>query len=406
MSISIAMVALGDGARISAKAVRQDLAATWPDLPATSKAQKTDGTLAFRVGDADVVLGVMPAPIPWSDLEGPCATSWLWRDAADALRKHRTHVIVTVRKDGEPVERLKLLTQVTAALVATCDAALGVYWRDARLVVSPELFRDFAVKMLPDSLPLYVWIDFRIGTHEGNTAGFTTGMAALGHRELETLDAPESPAALRDRLVGLVHYLIENGPVIRDGETVGEDVDERIRVVYSPSAFGHEGQVMRLEFTEPRENIFWMDGEEPKMVAAMQRARATFRRFRQALERRAGRRAAPLDDAAVKVFFSDPHDPESGEHMWVNEIRFHGKRMTGILCNDPDGVPDLSCGDEVSFTEDRVSDWYYVAAGVAQGGYTIKLLLKQMSEQEYEMYRDDPPVVWFAEWYERECRGG
>jgi hypothetical protein len=36
MSISIAMVALGDGARISAKAIRQDLAATWPDLPATS----------------------------------------------------------------------------------------------------------------------------------------------------------------------------------------------------------------------------------------------------------------------------------------------------------------------------------------------------------------------------------
>ena len=38
------------------------------------------------------------------------------------------------------------------------------------------------------------------------------------------------------------------GPVIKDGDTVGEDANERIRVVYSKSAFGHDRQVMRLQY--------------------------------------------------------------------------------------------------------------------------------------------------------------
>ena len=42
--------------------------------------------------------------------------------------------------------------------------------------------------------------------------------------------------------------MVENGPVIKDGDTVGEDANERIKVVYAKSAFGHEGRVMRLEY--------------------------------------------------------------------------------------------------------------------------------------------------------------
>jgi hypothetical protein len=56
----------------------------------------------------------------------------------------------------------------------------------------------------------------------------------------------ESPNELGERLVALAGYVVENGPVIKDGDTVGEDADERIRVMCSPSAFGHKEQVMRL----------------------------------------------------------------------------------------------------------------------------------------------------------------
>src|SRR6186713_167825 len=82
VSISIAFVALGEKPQLSADAIQRDLKATWPSLPSLGKAEKKDITLAFSVGEASVILGLMPAPIPWSDLQGPCATSWLWPEAA------------------------------------------------------------------------------------------------------------------------------------------------------------------------------------------------------------------------------------------------------------------------------------------------------------------------------------
>jgi hypothetical protein len=40
---------------------------------------------------------------------------------------------------------------------------------------------------------------------------------------------------------------------------VGEDENERIRVVYSNSAFGHEGRVMRLDYSavQPQAKKKW-----------------------------------------------------------------------------------------------------------------------------------------------------
>jgi hypothetical protein len=249
----MAMIALGPNAHPSVAAIQADLARQWPSLPKAEAAEEKDNTFAFRVGTLDVVAGLMPGPIPWSDLEGPCATSWLWKDAASVLRSHATHLILTVSGEAEVLDRVRLLTQVTSSILATCPEALGVFWTEARMVIQPPLFRDFATKFLPDGLPLYIWVDFRVGkTDSGKSAGFTSGMASLGHMEFETEDSPEPPGELRQRFFGLAHYVLENGPVIRDGDTIGEDVNERIRVVYADSAFGHKGKVMRLEYSTPK----------------------------------------------------------------------------------------------------------------------------------------------------------
>jgi len=251
MDLSLAMVALGPKPQLSVGGIHRDLKATWPTLPAAGGAKKEDNTLSFDIGDAWVALGLMPAPIPWSDLERPCVTSWLWPEAAQALRGHKNHLVVTLSSAGDPLVRAQLLSAVIASILATCPQALGVYWGTGGLVISPKLFREFAVQMLPDGLPLYMWIDFRVFPNDrGKMSGFTQGLAALGHMELETQNSPEAMGELRERFFGLACYVLTNGPVIRDGDTVGENANEKIRVSYSPSAFGHKGQVMRLDYSQ------------------------------------------------------------------------------------------------------------------------------------------------------------
>lgn len=251
MAIAISMVLFSDEPKLSVADIQRDFTTRWPDLPEPSEAGEDDNTLSFSVGSSNVILGVMPAPFPSSDLEGPCATSVLWPDAADVLKDHQSHAIVTVSGELEPLALSTLLTQATASVMAASPTALGVYWGNATLLVPKPLFIDFATEIMPEGPPLHIWVDFRVGTDgEQSSSGFTTGMSALGHMEFETQQAAEPPGELRDRLLSLASYVLENGPVIKDGHTVGEDANERIRVVYSDSSFGHEGQVMRLVYEQ------------------------------------------------------------------------------------------------------------------------------------------------------------
>lgn len=249
MAVSIAFIPLYPNANISAADIQADLVAKWPDLASPHLVKENEDSLAFRVGNSNVIIAFMPVPIPWSDLEGPCETSWLWKDAKAALRGHTGHLIVTVVSEEEPVERSRLLTQFCASILATCEQAPGVYWPSAALLVPSALFQDMAVEVMPEEPPLLIWVDFRVGwSDQGKSSGFTTGMAGLGHMELEAEDAPEPPNELQQRLMSVVYYLLDNGPVIQDGDTIGGEDEGPIRVVYADSAFGHKGKVMRLEY--------------------------------------------------------------------------------------------------------------------------------------------------------------
>jgi len=260
MAISLSFVLCSEDEEVLFTSVRNYLAANWKDLPPANNFSENDSTLMFDLGAANIVLGRMPAPFPWSDLEGPCATSILWSQAASVLRDHRAHTIVTVSGELDEIERSTLLTQVTAAVLHACHCALGVYWGNATLVVPKALFCEFAVEILPKGPPLPIWVDIRVGRNaDGRSSGFTTGMAALGHMEFETQDSTEPPQALRERFEALAGYVLENGPVIGDGNTVGSDANEKIRVVYADSQFGHTAKVMRLEYetVKPQKKPIW-----------------------------------------------------------------------------------------------------------------------------------------------------
>src|SRR5262245_34829966 len=130
------MIPLAPKAKLSAAAIKADMIQKkWRGLPEPESVESEKGQVAFRVGDSDVIIAMMRAPMPWSDLEGPCKTSWLWKDAEAELKRHAGHLIVTVMSQDEPLQRACLLTQVCTSILATCAEAPGVFWTDAALLV-------------------------------------------------------------------------------------------------------------------------------------------------------------------------------------------------------------------------------------------------------------------------------
>lgn len=243
------MIALDKNAKISGTAIPKAWAARWSKSPQLTDGEKKDNTLSYRVGDYHVIYGLMPAPIPWSDLEHLCENAVFWPDAAEEMKKHKRHIIVTVMGDGNRIEQMNVLTQATIALTDSCEGAVGVYWCNSSHVLPPNKFSEIACQFIPNGLPLPIWVHFCVAQHpDGSSEGFTKGLAAFDLMEFETANSPEPAEELRNRLLGLAEYVIRDGVVIEDGDTIGEDANERIKITYAKSSFGAEGDVIRLDY--------------------------------------------------------------------------------------------------------------------------------------------------------------
>jgi hypothetical protein len=209
------------------------------------------GVFSFDIGDEFLALALMPAPYPANDLEGPIATSWMWpsHPPIENVKRHRSHLLVTMTGGAaDPVRRRLIITAITA-LAAKQPGVMAVYRPEATLVHYPPLFVSMAEEIdSPEAPPLYLWVDLRAFRNQDGTTGlFTTGLSALGHMEIEILSIDMEPGELREWLLNIMYYLLENGPVLKHGETIGMTAEQQIRIQHCPSSFGHPGKVIRLE---------------------------------------------------------------------------------------------------------------------------------------------------------------
>lgn len=211
-----------------------------------------DTTMGFDHRTETILLSLMPAPIPWSDLEQSCANAMLWPQAAECMRPSTAHYMVTVMGAANPIRARVVLTRFIATVLC-CQGCCGVYWGESSLVHKPEMFAELAPDVSERSFPAYLWINFIMmaGSRPRTVSLFTIGMAAFGMMELEVVDSSIPLSELHERCCDLAGYLITSnqargGPIINDGETFGRSAREQFRVRHQTSEFGVPGKVYRL----------------------------------------------------------------------------------------------------------------------------------------------------------------
>lgn len=131
--------------------------------------------------------------------------------------------------------------------------------------------------------------------------------------------------------------------------------------------------------------VFNFDAENPSMVNAVERARATFKYFWREIYWE-GRRIVPgLDMYMVKVAFTDgPRDDgyPDVEQMWVGDLDFDGTNLYGVLVNTPNWLTSVKEGDAISVPFSQVTDWILVALGKAYGAFTVHAIREGMKPKE------------------------
>ncbi len=244
----LAMVALNTPSMPSPAALAQGFKAISGVSVDLTSLQAKDGNVVFGIGNDNAAIALMPRPIPWSHLEGPCATAWWWPDATEKMKGHGSHVLVALVGDsGNFIQRCITLTHLAAAVAAHTDAA-GIYWGGGTLVHDPQVFIEQAKDISLGNLPLHLWIDFRVEQNEdGSCRLFTTGLKVFNHMEIEIPQCTKPPADILDFAHAIAAYVITSSKTIRDGETIGRSEAEKVRVSYAPSMSDSGTTVMRLD---------------------------------------------------------------------------------------------------------------------------------------------------------------
>lgn len=241
-----------DGPRLVAQ-LRTD----FPDLDASlltvDESAEPDAPLTISYGDQLIALSAFAAPVG-DDLAEIAAYSRLWPDDVPAPSDYQAHTIVTVVRAGatpshvDAIADAVLLSKVIASAVTLTDTIVAVYFGNANHVVLPALFRDLAIETLPDPI-LPAWVALNVAPRpDGIMTGHTRGLDMLGLMDVEIVASRESAEDTFGRIVNTAIYQLENGPIVGDGDTIGETEAAELVVHHAPSQVDADKTVLSLEF--------------------------------------------------------------------------------------------------------------------------------------------------------------
>ncbi|MBV8836865.1 MAG: DUF2314 domain-containing protein [Alphaproteobacteria bacterium] len=129
-----------------------------------------------------------------------------------------------------------------------------------------------------------------------------------------------------------------------------------------------------------QDELFKLRDDDPNMVAAMRKARATLKDF-VALASKPG---STMRGFAVKV---PVREGNTGEYFWITPFEAKGNRFVGRINNTPRTVRNVKAGQTIEFGEDEIADWLYVDGGRMKGNYTACALLKNEPKEQQEEFK-------------------
>jgi uncharacterized protein YegJ (DUF2314 family) len=125
----------------------------------------------------------------------------------------------------------------------------------------------------------------------------------------------------------------------------------------------------------PVDKVTKVADDDPRMNAAMDKARSTVSSFIAALQ-------SPQPSQSgftVKMAFSDGSNTE---HMWLASVSYDGTTFHGTVGNVPVTVKSVKMGEQAAVSPSKISDWMYLEHGKVVGGHTLRVLRETLSPSE------------------------
>ncbi len=206
------------------------------------------GIVVLRVAGGTAMISLIDRPVPKGELQEVCRAAWYWRDACNTIKDHKAHfLVVLMATDLDKLGSAVLQTKIISAMLEESNA-VATYWGDS--LQSRETFLKASAGVSRENIPATLWISYRLSKEStGNFSLSTQGLKDFKLMEIETKNAPMPGVDLLGLILNTTQYLIKKGPVIKDGDTIGDSAQQKIRVRHAESYWNAGEKVYRVEFS-------------------------------------------------------------------------------------------------------------------------------------------------------------
>lgn len=174
-----------------------------------------DESTVFESEGSLVMMETGASPADREDVGWAAETAQGW-DAKGALDKASlTLRVIIVPKTSTQKAAASTLVKVLSTLTLQ-PGTLAV--AGAHTLLEPGRYRSASASLGQGELPLENLVYIGLYDADGETGAYTAGLDQFGHPELEIEGSSRDPETVKTFLENLVHYVIDTGAKLRDGD--------------------------------------------------------------------------------------------------------------------------------------------------------------------------------------------
>ena len=177
-------------------------------------------------------------PVPNREAETAARGNFLWPTASEKFANYGTHAIAIISSGPADLLALNvLLTRLARAAIIALDG-FGAYWGEGGVANSREVFLGMSEEISEDDPPIHLWARFQAYPNQDGSIGlYTQGLGQFNLPDIELDSCRWEVQELHIFAHNLAAYLLDEGPVFKDGDTVGGSEEEALIIYQTESRF-------------------------------------------------------------------------------------------------------------------------------------------------------------------------
>lgn len=204
-------------------------------------------------------------PVPRETFDMALRTSPGLQNGGKMVEEHKAHVIISPLTSSDKQLKsifLALAVMMIADLIARMADPLGFYWGNSEVLAENKQFASYTEKAgealgkfnqkVPNALyglPSTLWAGLRFFSPDQKTqfGAITKGLDALTGFEIQIEPYVSTQAEVAKHLLGMVAYVLANGAVFQEGNTIGIEQDKNFKMTWVSEKVGMPARwVMKL----------------------------------------------------------------------------------------------------------------------------------------------------------------